>query len=55
MKLLNEEQANAILAFFESFDLRVTGAWAQVEEGMREDFGIEDPEAAIEDAKVALQ
>lgn len=55
MKTLTKEQAQALFAFCECFDLYTTGAWAQVENGMREDFGIEDPEIAIEDAKEALQ
>ncbi len=55
MITLTQEQAQALEAFCESFDLRTTGAWTQVEEGMREDFGIADPESAIEDAKRALR
>lgn len=55
MKNLTTEQAQALLAFCECFDLYTTGAWAQVEKGMRADFGVEDPETAIEDAKEALQ
>ena len=55
MKALTSEQAMALLAFMECFDLYTTGAWVGVEKGMREDFGIEDPEAALEEAKEALQ
>ncbi|MDD2870110.1 hypothetical protein [Neomegalonema sp.] len=55
MVTLTEEQTQALEAFFESFDLRTTGAWALVEEGMREDWGVEDPEAAIEGVRRALR
>ncbi|WP_176223165.1 hypothetical protein [Aurantimonas sp. 22II-16-19i] len=55
MVVLTKEQAAALEAFLEAFDLYTTGAWAPVESGMREDFDIEDPEAAIEDARRALR
>ena len=52
---LTGDQAYALLAFLESFDLHTTGAWRQVAEGMTEDFAIPDPEAALDDARDALQ
>lgn len=55
MVALSKHHADVLIAFMESFDLRTTGAWAQVEEGMREDFGIEDPEGEIEEIKSFLQ
>lgn len=55
MKILTDDHAVALEAFCECFDLYITGAWAQIEEGMRNDFGIDDPEAALEDAKRALR
>lgn len=54
MKTLTDQQAATIRAFMEAFDLTTTGAWAGIEACMRDDFGIEDPEAALEDAKTAL-
>jgi hypothetical protein len=55
MKTLTEEQATALTAFLECFDLHTTGVWAVLMEAMREEWGIEDPEAALEDARGALQ
>jgi len=55
MKKLTDEQAHAILAFMECFDLHTTGAWTSIESAMQEDFGVDDPEEALEDAKRALQ
>lgn len=52
---LTEAQAQPLFAFIAAFDDTTTGAWIGVEEHMREVFGIEDPEAALEDAKVALE
>lgn len=54
MKVLTEDQANVLIAFLDSFDLKLTGAWSQVEEGMRQDFGIEDPEIALAEVREAL-
>lgn len=54
MKTLTEEQATAILAFMAAFD-ELTGQWAQVEEIMRSEWGIEDPETVLEQAREALQ
>lgn len=52
---LTEQQAAALLAFLETFDLHTTGVWALLAEKMTEEWGIEDPESALEDAKQALQ
>lgn len=54
MKVLTPQQAAALVAFLEAFDLTTTGAWAGIETCMRDDFGITDPEAAPEDARAAL-
>lgn len=55
MKTLTKKQAEVIRAFLDAFDLTTTGAWAGIEACMRDDFGIEDPEAALEDVKAALE
>lgn len=52
---LTPEQAAAILAFIESFENVLTGCWAPVAAEMTETHGIEDPEAALEDATAALR
>jgi hypothetical protein len=53
--MINREQAQALIAFLDSFDLHITGAWATIEQAMRDEFGIDDPESAIESARSALQ
>lgn len=55
MKVLTDEQAAALAAFLDAFDIALTGAWAPVEAAMRDDFGISDPEDALEDARRALE
>tara|TARA_Y100000815_G_scaffold219984_1_gene205823 strand:+ start:389 stop:556 length:168 start_codon:yes stop_codon:yes gene_type:complete len=55
MKTLTDEQARALVAFLESFDLVTTGVWAPIEEAMQEQFGIADPEEALADARAALE
>lgn len=55
MKTLTEAQAQAVHAFMECFDLHTTGVWPGIESAMIEDFGIEDPETILEEAKEALQ
>lgn len=55
MKILTQEQAGVLLAFLDAFDLYVTGYWPVISDGMRDDFGIADPEAALADAKAALE
>jgi len=54
MKILTDEQAAVLVAFLRSFEDRTTGAWALIEAGMREDFAIDDPESALQDAVEAL-
>ena len=54
MVTLTAKQAEALFAFCEAFDLVTTGVWAQVEQSMRDDFGIEEPEQQLEEAKRAL-
>ena len=51
---LTKEQADVLRAFFTCFDLYATTSWASVEAGMIKDFGISDPEAALEDVEQAL-
>ena len=55
MKTLTAEQANALSAFLDGFDQTTTGAWSPIEEHMRDNWDIEDPEAALEEAREALQ
>jgi hypothetical protein len=55
MKTLTRDQAAAVYAFMECFDLHTTGAWANIERAMAQDFGISDPEGILEEAKQALQ
>lgn len=55
MKELTEQQAETLIAFLDSFDLALTGVWPAVEKHMRDSYGIEDPESALEDARNALQ
>lgn len=55
MKTLTNEQAETLFAFLECFDLYTTGAWSSIEEGMRAEFGIKNPEEALEDARKALE
>lgn len=54
MITLTREQAETLKAFLDAFDLTTTGAWGPIEQAMIDDFGIEDPEAALEDARAAL-
>ncbi len=54
MVVLTEGQVETLVAFLETFDLRVTGVWPLIEEGMREDFGIDDPETDLEQIRQAL-
>jgi hypothetical protein len=53
MKTLSREHVDTLTAFLAAFD-GLTGAWVHAEKTMREDWGIEDPEAAIEAAREAL-
>lgn len=55
MITLTDEEATALEAFCESFDLLTTGAWAPIEEHMRDAYAIADPEAALEAARRALR
>jgi hypothetical protein len=54
MKTLTDDQAYTLASFLDAFDLHLTGAWPAVRDGMADEFGIEDPEAALEDAREAL-
>lgn len=53
MKNLTDKQANTLLAFVECFDLYGPG-WPGIERGMKDDFGVEDPEEDLDDARAAL-
>lgn len=53
MKNLTKKQTNTLLAFLECYDLYGPG-WAGIEQGMKNDFGVEDPEGDLEDARNAL-
>jgi hypothetical protein len=55
MKTLTSKQVDALLAFLDCFDMYTTGAWSQIEEHMREDFGIDDPEEAMEEIAEELR
>lgn len=52
---LTAEQVAAAHAFIEAFHLNTTGVWVEVEAAMRDDFGIPNPEAALDDLLTALQ
>jgi len=54
VKTLTDEQATALLAFLDAFDMHTTGVWAVIAESMREEFGIDDPEEALAEAREAL-
>lgn len=51
---LSAESAAALAAFVDAFDLHATGVWAGIEEAMRDDFGIDDPEEALRVAREEL-
>lgn len=53
MKTLTDKQANTLFAFLECYDLHGPG-WQAVEQGMRDDFDIENPEDDLEDARGTL-
>lgn len=55
MTVLTREQAQVLEAFLDSFDLHTTGVWGVIEQAMRDEFGVEDPEAAVDDARRALR
>lgn len=55
MKTLTESQVTALQAFLDAFEQTTTGVWTGIEKHMRENWGIEDPEAALEDAHQALE
>jgi hypothetical protein len=51
---LTPEQAATLLAFLEAFEAVTTGVWAKIEEEMVQSHGIEDPDAALTEAREAL-
>lgn len=54
MKQLTNEQTNTLVAFHECYDLYGPG-WQSIEQGMKEDFGVTDPETDLEAAVNALR
>lgn len=54
MKTLTEAQVNALLAFLDAFEQTITGVWPGIDGHMRVNWGIDDPEAALEEAINAL-
>lgn len=54
MKILTDEQATILSAFFDAFDTRTTGVWAVIAEELQE-MGFDDPEGDLEAARAALQ
>lgn len=55
MITLTNDEALALEAFCESFDLLTSGAWAPIEAHMRDAYAINDPELALETARRALR
>lgn len=52
---LTEDQAAAICAFIECFDCYTVGVWPKIEEAMRDEYGIENPETALDEARQVLE
>ena len=50
---ISKKQADVLRAFLDSYELRGPG-WPGIEQGMREDFGVQDPETDLENAREAL-
>lgn len=55
MITLTQEQAAVLEALCDSFELYMTGPWPYIEDRMHDDFGIEHPESALEDARRAIR
>lgn len=53
--VLSQQHASVLLAFLESFDLHTSGQWAVIEQAMKSEHGIADPEQELEAARDALQ
>lgn len=54
MPVLDDEHATTLTAFLDAFDLHTTGVWAVIARAMRDEAGIADPEAALAEAREAL-
>lgn len=52
MKTLTEDQVQALIAYFEAID-GLAGVWPHINDHMTE-FGIEDPETAVEEIRELL-
>lgn len=50
---MNQKHKNTLLAFLECYDLHGPG-WPGIEAGMRTDFGVENPEEDLEEAREYL-
>jgi hypothetical protein len=55
MVTLTREQAHVLLAHINAIELCLTGVWPTIEQYMRNEEGIDDPEMTLEDARQALQ
>ena len=55
MKTRTKEELEALQASIDAFEQTTTGVWKGIEEHMRDSWGIDDPEAALEDANNAPQ
>jgi hypothetical protein len=51
---LSENHIQTLVAFLDSFDMALTGAWPAVDAMMRDEFGIDDPEGAMAEIREAL-
>jgi len=49
MKTLTAEQVNVIIAYMTAIELRTIGTWPGISDEMETNFGIEDPETALEE------
>ena len=52
--MLTKEEINILIAFMAGFD-SLTGAWREIERVMIEEFGIDQPEEALEELLIKLQ
>lgn len=55
MKTLTKEQVETLLAFIDAVEQRTDGMWPQIEEHMQENWGIGDPETALEEVAEELR
>ena len=55
MPRLTDDEAKTLDAFISAFELHITGAWPAIEQAMREEWGIDNPEDALQEAIEALR